>query len=199
MTGGLAAGVEAAIPTIRRVGPGLRPAPAGSGAEAATPMAADSAFGVALVGLWHEVARAGGAVGFPPDVDRSDVARQVTPIVERLRTGRALAVAADQGRRLVGVAVLHPGVGARAHTARLDVLLVEPALAGCGLGRALLTTLLDGARGRDLDRIDVEFARDERVQRFFERAGFEVWGRRPGWQRTGPGVEVEEIVMGRSL
>ena len=198
-TGGLAAGVEAAIPTIRRVGPGLRPAPAGSGAASATPMAADSAFGVALVGLWHEVARAGGAVGFPASVDRSDVARRVAPIVEELRTGRAVAVAADQGRRLVGVAVLRPGGGVRAHTGRLEVLLVEPALAGCGLGRALLGTLLDGARDRGVDRVAVEFARDERVQRFFERAGFEVWGRHPGWQRPSAGAEVDQLVMGRSL
>lgn len=199
MTGGLAAGVESAIPTIRRVGPGLRPAPSGSGAAPATPMAADSAFGVALVSLWHEVARAGGAVGFPATADRAEVARRVAPIVEDLRTGRAVAVAADQGRRLVGAALLHPGVGARAHTGRLELLLVEPALTGCGLGRTLLTTLLDGARERGLDRVGVEFALDERVQRFFDRAGFQVWGRRPGWQRTGPGADVEEIVMGRAL
>lgn len=197
LTGGLAAGVDAAIPTIRRVGPGLRPAPSGS--AAATPMAADSAFGVALVGLWYAAAQAGGAVGFPATVDRSDVARQVAPMVEGLRTGRALAVAADQGRRLVGTAVLRPGVGTRAHTGRLELLLVEPALTGCGLGRALLTTLLDGARERGLGRVGVEFAQDERVQRFFESVGFEVWGRRPGWQRTSPGADVEEIVMGRAL
>lgn len=185
-------GMDAAAPAIRRVGPGLSASAAGS----AAPMAADSAFGAALVGLWHEVARAGGVVGFPETVGRADVARLAAPIVEDLRTGRALAVAADQGRRLVGAALLCPGVGARAHTGRLELLLVEPALTGCGLGRAMLSALLDGARARGLDRVGVEFAKDDRVQRFFERFGFQVWGRRPGWQRTAPGVDRDETVMG---
>lgn len=159
-------------------------------------MAADSAFGVALVTLWHEVARAGGVVGFADQVDRADVARLAAPIVEGLRTGRALGVATDQGRRLVGAALLHPGAGARAHTGQIDLLLVEPAMTGCGLGSGLLTALLDAARARGLDRVGVEFAQDERVERFFSRFGFSVWGRRPGWQRTGPSVDRDEIVMG---
>ena len=106
MTGALGPGLDAAAPTIRRVGPG---AP-GAG-DARAPMAADSAFGVALVTLWHEVARAGGGVGFADSADRADVARAATPVVEDLRLGRAVGVAADQGRRLVGAAVLRPGAG----------------------------------------------------------------------------------------
>lgn len=185
-------GPDAAVPTIRRVGPGLRSPAAES---AAPPIAADSSFGVALVGLWHEVALAGGSVGLPDTVDRSEVARLVAPMVDDLRKGRAVAVVADQGRRLVGAALLSPGSGARAHTGRLDLMLVEPALTGCGLGRELLTSLLDGARARGLDRVTVEFAQDERVARFFERSGFAASGRRPGWQRTGSGGERDEIVM----
>jgi GNAT superfamily N-acetyltransferase len=182
---------SAAEPIIRRIGPGVGP-----GADAASaPMAADSTFGVALVTLWHEVARAGGGVGFADSVERADVARAAVPIVEDLRKGRALGVAADHARRLVGAAVLHPGTGARAHTGTIDLLMVEPELTGCGLGRGLMQALLDGARGRGLQRVGVEFAQDERVQRFFERFGFTVWGRRPGWQRTGAD-DRHEIVMG---
>ena len=187
---------DSAAPTIRRVGPGLPPP---SSDSSAPPMAADSSFGVALVGLWHEVARAGGGVGFSDTVERAEVARRAAPIVDDLRKGRALAVAADQGRRLVGAALLYPGTGSRAHTGRLDLLLVEPALTGCGLGRALLTALLDGARARGLSRVGVEFGQDDRVQRFFERFGFQVWGRRPGWQRLGPGVDRDETIMGLVL
>ncbi|HEY5878552.1 MAG TPA: GNAT family N-acetyltransferase [Nakamurella sp.] len=195
MTGALGPEFDAAAPTIRRVGPG---APAGvDGASA--PMAADSTFGVALVTLWHEVAQAGGVVGFADSVDRAEIARAATPVVEDLRKGRALGVAADHGRRLVGVAVLRPGAGTRVHTGRIDLLMVEPALTGCGLGSGLLTALLDAARGRGLARVGVEFGQDERVQRFFERSGFTVWGRRPGWHRTGAGVDREEIIMGVQL
>jgi GNAT superfamily N-acetyltransferase len=177
-------------PTIGRVGPGGL-------------MAADSAFGVALVSLWHAVAQAGGVVGFAGSAGRGDVARRAAPLVEELRTGRALGVAADRGRRLVGAALLRPGSGSRAHTGRIELLAVEPALTGCGLGRGLLEALLARAGERSLDRLTVEFAEDERVQRFFERGGFAVWGRRPGWHRIdgarsdAPAGSVrDEIVMG---
>lgn len=195
MSGGVTDGgvtdLDAAVPTIRRVGPGGRSDPA-----QAAPMAADSAFGVALVGLWHAAARAGGAVGFAHDADRADIARSAAPIVEDLRRARALGVAADQGRRLVGVGLLRPGVGARAHTGRIELLAVDPPLTGCGLGRGLVAALLEQARDRGLERVTVEFAQDERVQRFFEQFGFVVSGRRPGWYRTGSGGERDEIVMG---
>ncbi len=192
-------GLDSAAPTVRRVGPGGRSGSADAAAPVATPMAADSAFGVALVTLWHQVARAGGVVGFAESADRADIARRAAPLVEDLRKGRLLGVAADQGRRLVGAGVLRPGTGARAHTGRIELLMVEPALTGCGLGRQLLDALLDGARARGLARVGVEFAQEQRVQRFFERFGFAVWGRRPGWQRTGSGPDRDELVMGVAL
>lgn len=189
--------LDGAVPTIRRVGPGDRAGT--SAAPTASPIAADSAFGVALVTLWHQVAQAGGVVGFAESVDRAEVARRAVVIVEDLRKGRSLGVVADHGRRLVGAAVLEPGVGARAHTGRIALLMVEPALTGCGLGRGLLESLLAGARGRGLEQVGVEFAEDDRVQRFFERFGFTVWGRRPGWQRVGAGPDRDEMVMGVRL
>lgn len=202
MTVGVTDPLDSAAPTIRRVGPGGRTGEAG-GSAAVAPMAADSAFGVALVTLWHHVAQAGGVVGFAPAVDRADIARQVAPIVDDLRKATMLGVAADQGRRLVGAGLLRPGTGARAHTGRIELLAVEPALTGCGLGRRLLDGLADGARTRGLDRLVVEFAQEDRVQRFFERFGFQVWGRLPGWQRIGPGADRadgrDQAVMGMVL
>lgn len=183
-----------AAPTLRRVGPGVRP-----GADVASaPMAADSAFGVALVSLWHESAQAGGSVGFDASAERAEIARAAVPIVESLRQGRALGVAADQARRLVGAAVLRPGRGTRSRTGTIEVLVVEPALTGCGLGGRLLGELLTAARDRGLQRVDVAFAQDERGQRFFEKAGFAVWGRRPHWQQ-GPDGDRDELIMGVQL
>lgn len=185
---------SAAAPTIRRVGPGVRP----GGDAASAPMAADSAFGVALVGLWHESAQAGGAVGFAAAAPRAEIARAAVPLVDSLRQGRALGVAADQARRLVGAAVLRPGQGTRSRTGTLELLMVEPALTGCGLGSRLLGELLAAARDRGLQRVDVAFAQDERGQRFFEKAGFTVWGRRPHWQQ-GPAGDRDELIMGVQL
>ena len=66
--------------TLDRVGPGGT-------------VASDSAFGVALVSLWHESRRPARRSASPPPVSRIDVA------------GRAAALVEDpQGRRVVGMA-----------------------------------------------------------------------------------------------
>ena len=62
-------GSDQAAATVDRVGPG------GS-------VASDSAFGVALVTLWQDVADAGGPVGFAAPVVRSEVAARAAGLVE---------------------------------------------------------------------------------------------------------------------
>ncbi|HEY4993663.1 MAG TPA: GNAT family N-acetyltransferase [Nakamurella sp.] len=159
-------------------------------------VASDSAFGVALVTLWQQVAEAGGPVGFPPPVVRADIAARTAGLIDALRTGRLLGVVANRGRRLVGVGLLRPGRGERRHTGDVELLLVDPANARCGLGTALMDELLGIARERDLDRLGVRVQGGAGLESFFGRFGFAEWGRRPGWIRAGPGVARDEIVLG---
>ncbi|MFI4926472.1 MAG: tetratricopeptide repeat protein [Burkholderiales bacterium] len=86
---------EAAV-EVRRVGPG------GS-------MAPDSAFAVALLALWHRVAQAGGAVGFLPSVDRSELGYPVSRVIADLRSGRAYGYALTRGRDVIGFVLLEQG------------------------------------------------------------------------------------------
>ncbi len=188
------AGAEASRPqtTVDRVGPGGT-------------VASDSAFGVALVGLWHELADSGAPVGFARPVSRIDVAARVAELVEGLRKGTVVGVAANRARRLVGVGLLRPGRGIRLHTGRLEVLLVHPDQAGAGLGTSLLTDLLSIAADRGIERVDLEMQEDQRLARFFGRFGFTEWGRRPSWLHLGAADERgdagprDEIIFGATV
>lgn len=172
--------------TVDRVGPGGG-------------LASDSAFGVALVTLWQRVAEAGGAVGFPPPVVRSEVAARAAGLVDGLRTGRMVAVAANRARRLIGVGFLRPGQGTGPHTGRIELLLVDPAHTGAGLGTRLMRDLLALAVERGLQRLDVEIADGAGLAEFFARSGFVEWGRRPGWIRLGAADDRDEVLLGATL
>ena len=168
-------------PTVlRRVGP-------------ASPLASDSAFGVALVTLWHRVSAAGGAVGFPVEVTRAEVAARVAGVVDDIRMGRLIAVAAHVGRRLVGVVLLRPGVGLCAHTGWIRSLMVDPDEQGRGVGVLLMEEILAHARDRGLELIELSVRDGQGLGAFYQRFGFTEWGRRPGWLRVSPGDDRDEI------
>jgi GNAT superfamily N-acetyltransferase len=169
--------------TIDRVGPGGG-------------VASDSAFGVALVTLWQQVAEAGGAVGFPPPVSRSEVAGRTAGLVDEIRTGRLLAVAANHERRLIGVGLLRPGRGSGRHTGRIVLLLVQSAMTGYGVGTTLLDELLLLARAGGVERLEVDVQDGTGLPEFFARFGFTEWGRRPGWIRLDAAEVRDEVVLG---
>jgi GNAT superfamily N-acetyltransferase len=159
----------------------------------------DNAFGVALVSLWQRVIEAGGPVGFAPPVVRPEVAGRAAGLVDEVRTGRVIAVAANRSHRLIGAALLRPGRGSAAHTGHLELILVDPAHVRSGIGGQLLTELLRLASDRGLQAVDLDAADGAGLDAFFSRFGFEQWGRRPGWVRSGPDDVHDEIVWGATL
>ena len=172
--------------TLRRVGPGGT-------------WASDSAFGVAVVTLWHRVAESGGAVGFAPTASRAEVAAVVAGLVDDLRSGRAFGFALNRHRTLVGVGVLRPGRGLSRHTGEIVAVMVDPDLRGSGSGTRLMTALLGQAREVGLTRVDACVREGAGLEDYFGRFGFAVWGRRPGWIRLGPGQERDEIILGADM
>jgi len=172
--------------TVDRVGPGGG-------------VASDSAFGVALVTLWQQVAEAGGPVGFALPVVRADIAARAAALVDEVRSGRLLGVAANRARRLVGAGFLRPGRGVQQHTGRIELVLVGPDQQRAGLGDRLMTELLDRARDRGLRRLEVAIPDGAGLAGFFGRFGFAEWGRRPGWIIMSADDERDEVVLGAEL
>lgn len=159
----------------------------------------DNAFGVALVSLWQRVIEAGGLVGFAPPVVRPDVAARAAGLVDEVRTGRVIAVAANRSHRLIGAALLRPGRGTAQHTGHVELVLVDPAHTRGGVGGQMMAELRRLAGERGLRRLDLDAADTPDLDAFFRRLGFEHWGRRPGWIRPGSGDNRDEIVWGATL
>jgi GNAT superfamily N-acetyltransferase len=159
----------------------------------------DNAFGVALVTLWQRVVEAGGLVGFAAPVVRPEVAARAAGLVDEIRTGRVIAVAANRSHRLIGVALLRPGRGTAEHTGRVELIMVDPAHAGAGIGHQLMAEAIRLARHRGLQLLDLNAVDHPGLSAFFGRFGFQQWGRRPGWIRGGPDQVRDEIVWGKTL
>jgi len=172
--------------TLRRVGPGGT-------------WASDSAFGVAVVTLWHRVAESGGAVGFAPTVSRAEVAAVVAGLVDDLRSGRAFGFALNRHRTLVGVGLLRPGRGLSRHTGEIVAVMIDPDLRGSGSGTRLVTALLGQARETGVSTVEACVRDGAGLEDFFGRFGFAEWGRRPGWIRLGPGQDHDEIILGADM
>jgi len=162
-------------------------------------LASDSAFGVAVVTLWHRVAESGGAVGFGPTVSRAEVAAVVAGLVDDLRSGRAFGFAVNRHRTLVGIGVLRPGRGLSAHTGEIVAVMVDPNLRGAGTGTQLMTALLAQARKVGVRQITVAIRDGAGLETFFGRFGFTEWGRLPGWIRLGPDHDHDEIILGATM
>ena len=148
---------------------------------------------MALTGLWHEVSRGRGSVGFVPPVDRAAVAAVVAPEIDALRAGREHAVALIQGRRLVGFGVLRPRRGLQGHTGEIVKVMVHPDAEGQGFGSRIMTALLDEARKLGLEKIDLSIRDGLGLDDFYARFGFVEWGRFPGSIRVAPGDDRDEI------
>lgn len=173
--------------TVDRVGPGGG-------------VASDSAFGVAVVSLWQRCAESGDPAGFPLPVVRSDVAARTAALVDEIKTGRLIAVAANRARRLVGVAMLRPGRGTSQHTGQLALILVDPDHRRQGLGTQLVGTLLASATELGLERLDVQVTAGSGLERLMaDRFEFAEFGRRPAWVRVAPGDDRDEVLLGTTL
>jgi GNAT superfamily N-acetyltransferase len=172
--------------TVDWVGPG------GGGAS-------DSAVGGARVTLWQRAAEAGAPVGFAPPVLRSDVAGRAAGLVDEIKTGRLIGVAANRARRLIGVGFLRPGRGSGQHTGRLELIVIDSEHTGAGLGTQLVGRLLARAKERGLERVDAGVPAHAGLESFFSGLGFVQWGRRPGWIRMGIDDERDEVLLGVEL
>lgn len=96
---------------------------------------------------------------------------------ELTTAGRSYWVAEDAGRvcGFAGLAVAGPD-------ADVQTVGVDAAVQGRGVGRALMTTLIDVAAGRGAARLMLEVREDAvPARRLYESLGFTVLGRRRGY------------------
>lgn len=125
-----------------------------------------------------EISRLLGQLGYPVEVE-------ATPErIERMsRGGRAVVLLATDGTGTIGVATAHIlSVLNRARdVAWLTALVVDEAVRGRGVGRALVSAVEAFARESDCVRLSVTTYLDRTdAHAFYARIGFELTGRRYG-------------------
>lgn len=162
-------------------------------------VAADSAFGVALVTLWHRVSLAGGAVGFLPTASRAEIAPAAAAAVDALKRGTAQGLAVTSGRQLIGFVRLTPGTGVVAHTAQITALMVDPDHQGKGIGRTLLEAAEKRATELGVERVGLSARGGHGLEDYYRSAGYEVWGVDRERIRVAPGDDRDETHLVKRL
>jgi ribosomal protein S18 acetylase RimI-like enzyme len=99
----------------------------------------------------------------------------------RARLAKAPTFGAFDGSAMVGTAAYSIEVGEKTkHRAHLVGVYVREDARGTGAGRMLLDTVIESAR-QDVTFLYLQVTQDNaRAVRFYERAGFTIYGRDPG-------------------
>ncbi|WP_330297960.1 GNAT family N-acetyltransferase [Streptomyces sp. NBC_00503] len=152
--------------------------------------------------LWTDVSNAGGAVGFVPPVTVEDVRPELDKHLAAAAEGRSrLLVGRDTDGRVRATAVIVPNQHRlQKHGAWVYTVMVDPALQGHGLGRALMAAVADAARAiGGIERLLLGCRGGAGLERFYEACGYKEVGRVPGAIRVAPGDDRDDVTLLLSL
>ena len=167
-----------------------------SHAEVTASTTVDADLRATLLDLWTEVTNAGGAVGLVGPVAPADVAPLLDALLERVHAGSQTLCLLRVDGQVAGFAVLSTSVSPlRRHWATVLRVQVHPARQSRGLGRVLMAGVHDLARARGLEVLHLTVRGGYGLERFYERLGYEVFGRMPGAIRLGPGDDRDEVFL----
>lgn len=112
-----------------------------------------------------------------------------------LASGSTRVLLCEIGGQLAGSSILSFRKGAR--VARLYSIAVDPAQAGKGVGRALISAAVEDARHRGCDRLRLEVrASNARAISLYERNGFRLRNTKKGYYADGETALVYERSLG---
>ena len=145
--------------------------------------------------IWRRVVATGDAYVWRPDTPEHEARAQwmLPPPAE-------VWVAEEDGR-IVATALLQPNkTGLGDHVANAG-FMVDPSVAGRGIGRRLAEAVLDRARaaGYQAMQFNAVVATNERAVRLWRSLGFEEVGRVPGGFRHATDGAVDLLLMHRRL
>jgi dUTP pyrophosphatase len=149
--------------------------------------------------IWLQVSRAGGAVGFPPSATRADVEAGAAPLWDQVLDGTLDLAVAEEGGRAVGFGFLRRGTTpVERHRGEVVKLQRDPAVAGRGVGAAVLRALESVAVERGLTLLTLQVREGAGRESWYAGLGYEVAARLPGWVQV-EGEEVALLVMQKRL
>jgi GNAT superfamily N-acetyltransferase len=150
-----------------------------------------------LIDCWVTVSNAGGAVGFLPPADSTQISPVVAELIAGLDPRRSRLLLALDGAVLAGwlgiQRELNPLV---AHWGTVGRLQTRPAFRGRGIASALMTQARQVAREEmGLEQLHLALRDGTGLERFYGRLGWQVVGRWPRALRVAPGDDRDEILM----
>jgi ribosomal protein S18 acetylase RimI-like enzyme len=151
------------------------------------PTRADAQLSRQIHRVLHDVAELGGAIGYltPPTSAETDTWLEQTLAAVR-SSNAALVVGLLEGT------VQATGLWRRSservftHCADLEKVMAHPHSRGLGLGRLVLTALIDDARTAGIETLDLRVrGNNHGAIELYEQLGFTEWGRRPNVVEIG--------------
>lgn len=149
--------------------------------------AAAGEFQQQVVSLLRDLVAAGAALGWvhPPAAD--EVSELMSEVARSASVGDGCLVSAWTEDRLAGMGYWSRYVRPT-HRPHADVekVAVATAFQGRGVGRGLMTELIEGARAADIEVLTLDFRGDnERAAGLYKSLGFREYGRLPRFVAVG--------------
>ena len=141
-----------------------------------------------------------------PEPERMFIKHRVTDLsvihewCENIDLGRNLPLLATDGRKILGVATLHQQLGGwKRHIGRVSVL-VQPAVRGHGIARALVTEILEIARATGLEKVEAEFIGEQTTAiHMFAMLGFSQLLKLEDYVKDMQAIAHDYVLMGLEL
>jgi ribosomal protein S18 acetylase RimI-like enzyme len=142
---------------------------------------ADERLRVEVHRLMHDVVELGGAIGFGAPPTRAQTDSWLDGILATVRSGDgALAFALVDGRAEATGLWRRRAGAVFAHSATVEKVMAHPSARGLGLGKLVVGSLIDNARERGLETLDLGVrGNNHGAMELYEDLGFREWGRLP--------------------
>jgi GNAT superfamily N-acetyltransferase len=119
---------------------------------------------------------------------------------ETIDLGRNLPLLAVDGNKILGVATLHQQLGGwKRHIGRVSVL-VQPAVRGRGIARAMIQEIVEIARATGLEKVEAEFIAEQKAAiHMFAMLGFSELLRLDDYVKDMQAITHDYVLMGLDL
>jgi predicted GNAT family N-acyltransferase len=152
---------------------------------------------VEVANCWMDVANGGGAVGFPfTPVGYDTVAEAVHELGGEVEQGSVIFIGAHMDEALVGWVTLRLNRSKlTSHWAAVERLQSHPSRRGIGVGEGLLTCAVNFGRQSGLQHLALVLRGGEHLEPFYEKHGWNEFGRHHKALRLADGDDRDEVHM----
>lgn len=135
----------------------------------------------------HDVTELGGAIGYLSPPTKAETDTWLDEVLLTVCSGNAAFVVATLDRRIeaTGLWRRRPDI-VFTHSADIEKVMAHPYTRGLGLGRLIVSALIDSARDAELETLALGVrGNNHGAIELYEQLGFHEWGRQPNVIEVG--------------